>query len=429
MSGAAVGETHWEIQAVDASGDATHPKVIRPGYPWDPSKLVVMEGVVTVGAGEFVDTASELLIAFQGEGGDHAGTQIWSGAFFQDWPVPYDAYFGIEPGDRIRVTGYAAQFIGKSNINEQHSDDPARDFTIEVLGRAGMPAPEVVANVATAVTFDATRLTGGEYYQSRWVRMNNLTVTTPVLWQAGEKVTVSDGTGSMAMKLSAVGDFDLYSAPAGVFDVVGLFDQEPDPLDFAALRTGHYRLWIKRMEHVLPAGGPFLVGAVSRRTHGSAGDFDIEVSESGAEETRSGGPTLVVVTFDRAVTGVGGLDPTDVELSSGVVSGVSANGGELSIVLAGTADAANLTIQFPGIVSTATGAPVVQSLCFGVLRGDVTLNRQVNAFDLNAVRARLGQAVTAANFRYDVAANGGLNAFDLTAVRANLGKQLETACP
>ncbi|HSW44742.1 MAG TPA: hypothetical protein VLM89_04140, partial [Phycisphaerae bacterium] len=145
-------ETHWEIQAVDAAGNTTHPKVIRPGNPWAPSKQIVIEGVVTVGPGEFVNTDTQMLIAFQGEGSDHAGTQIWSGAFFQEWPGPYGAYFGLLPGDRIRVTGYAAQFVGKTNINEQHSDDPARDFVIELIGRPGMPVPEVVPSVAVART-------------------------------------------------------------------------------------------------------------------------------------------------------------------------------------------------------------------------------------------------------------------------------------
>ena len=253
----AFAEMHSEIQAVDASGYATHPKVIKTGNPWSADKQVVMEGIVTIAPYELVDTTYEMLVNFQGEDTDHAGTQIWTGSFFQDWPEPYDAYFGLVPGDRIRVTGYAAQYVGKSNINEQHSDDPAKDFSIELLGHPGMPAPEVVPDVTTAKTFDATRTTGGEYYQNRWVRMNGLTITTPPTWMAGEEVTVTDGIDSMQMMLSAVGDFDSYAVPTGTFDVVALFDQEPRPMDFMASPMEFYRLWVTRMDHILAPGAPF----------------------------------------------------------------------------------------------------------------------------------------------------------------------------
>ncbi|HSW46943.1 MAG TPA: dockerin type I domain-containing protein, partial [Phycisphaerae bacterium] len=273
------------------------------------------------------------------------------------------------------------------------------------------------------------RSTGGEYYQSRWVRMNNLTIATPQTWQAGEQVTVADGTDSLPMMLSAVGDFNSYSPPVGAFDVVALFDQEPRPLNIAASRMDHYRLWVKRMEHILPPGTPFLVTAVSRMTHGSAGAFDIDVSMPGVMETRQAGPSLLVVRFDRPVTGFGGLDASDVTVSSGSVTGLAVNDGELSVTLSGVANAANLTISFPGIISVANGAAATQSLCFGVLRGDVTGDRQVSSLDLIGVRARLGRPVTAANFRYDVRADGAIGSLDLIVVRTNLGRTLSTACP
>lgn len=318
---AAMAETHSEIQAVDASGNATHPKVIRPGNPWSLDKQVVMEGIVVVAPYELTNTLTELLIAFQGEGADHAGTQIWSGAFFQDWPEPYDAYFGLLPGDRIRVTGYAAQFVGKANINEQHSDDPAKDFSIELLGHPGMPAPEVVPSVAVAKVFDATRATGGEYYQSRWVRMNNLTVTTPATWQAGEEVTVTDGTDTMQMMLSAVGDFSSFAPPAGPFDVVALFDQEPRPLDFAASRMAHYRLWVKRTEHILPQGSPFPVVAV-RADFDHDGDVDMD-DFGHLQRCLSGPGTLQLdpLCADARLDADGDVDDNDLAFFSNCMSG------------------------------------------------------------------------------------------------------------
>jgi len=316
----AMAQTHSEIQAVDSAGNATHPKVIRPGVPWSPSLQVVMEGVVVVAPNELTDTASELLIAFQGESTDHAGTQIWTGAFFQDWPEPYNAYFGLLPGDRIRVTGYAAQFIGKANINEQHSDDPARDFVIELIGHPGMPVPEAVPSVAVAKTFDQTRATGGEYYQSRWVRMNNLTITTPETWQAGEQVTVTDGTGSMPMMLSATGDFDSYWPPEGAFDVVALFDQEPLPLDFAASPKEHYRLWVKRTEHILAPGAPFPLVIRADFDH----DGDVDMVDFGHLQRCAVGPSTIQIApdcFDARLDADGDVDTDDLVVFDDCFSG------------------------------------------------------------------------------------------------------------
>lgn len=416
-------ETHAEIQAVDANGNPTHSKVLGFGIPWDPSKEIVLEGIALNAPDEIVPTDTELLIAFQGEGDDHAGTQIWSGGFFQDWPGPYEPYFAIQPGDRIRVTGFCAQFVGKTNVNEQHNSDPSRDFTIEVLGHPGMPVPELVPSCAVANTFDATRTTGGEYYQSRWVRLNNLTITLDTIgdWAAGEEVTVTDGTDTFQMMLAAMGDFDEVAAPTGTFDAVAIFDQEPRPLDFGASRTEHYRLWLKRTEHLLPAGAPFLVTAWSYHDHGALGSVGFDVSVPGAVETRSGGPTDILVTFDMPIAGLGGLDLSDVAVSSGTVTGVSLDSAtELRVALTGVDDDNVFTMTFPGIIPSAGGAAVSQALAFDVRVGDVDLDGDVNIFDLLAVRNSLTLPVTDANVRLDVDPSGSINIFDLLAVRNNL---------
>jgi len=428
---AATAETHREIQAVNADGDAVHPKVIRPGFPWSPDKRVILEGVCLNASHEIVDPANELLLAIQGEGDDHAGTQIWSGGYFQDWPEPYSSCFLIRPGDRVRVEGYVAQFIGKSNVNEQHSPDPARDFTVQVIGHPGMPVPVVVPDLLTANLFDPSRLTGGEYYQSRWVRINNVTLQpgSSLNWQSGQTVTVNDGTAELQMMLSAMGNFNPDLAPSGSFDVVGLFDQEPFPLNFDASRKEHYRLWVKRQEHILPAGSPFIVSAVSRKTHGLAGAFDMDISVPGAVESRLNGPTQIIVTFDRVIDGADGLDNGGVLISSGTIHAVVISDSTLTIDMSGVADCSALTIRFPGIVSQTGGASASQALCFGVLRGDVQEDGATNVMDLLATKNVLNHPLDSSNYQCDINIDGNLNVLDLLVIRNNLNAKIATACP
>ncbi|NLX24200.1 MAG: hypothetical protein GXY55_21335 [Phycisphaerae bacterium] len=172
---------------------------------------------------------------------------------------------------------------------------------------------------------------------------------------------------------------------------------------------------------------PALIGALSRRTHGAAGDMDIDVAFAEAVECRSGGPTLVIVTFDEAIEGVGGLEASDVSTSSGSPSTVAITDNVLEIGLSGVANAANLEIGFPGI-SDSSGNLVDATICFAVLAGDVNGDRAVNIFDLVQVRNQLNQPVTGGNSRADVTADGSINIFDLVNVRNNLN-QAVPACP
>ena len=66
---------------------------------------------------------------------------------------------------------------------------------------------------------------------------------------------------------------------------------------------------------------PVVTAAVSRKAHGTAGSFDIDLLATNPVEARSGGPTQIVVTFNEDVQGADGLDNADVQLTSGTVTG------------------------------------------------------------------------------------------------------------
>lgn len=183
---------------------------------------------------------------------------------------------------------------------------------------------------------------------------------------------------------------------------------------------------------------PTIASAVSRKTHGGTGDFDVDIlAPSGtadvAVEPRTGGPTRIVVNFSQDVQAPDGLDPSDVSLASsgaadGTVSNVAIVGSELAVDMTGTSDEARLSIGFPGIASL-DGIYVGESLCLGVLLGDTDASGAINIFDLLNVRNKLSQPVDATSFRSDLTAEGVINIFDLLAARNNLTHTLTGACP
>jgi hypothetical protein len=60
----------------------------------------------------------------------------------------------------------------------------------------------------------------------------------------------------------------------------------------------------------------------------------------------------------------------------------------------------------------------------GVLLGDTTGNRSVNASDISQTKGQSGTPVGASNFREDVTANGEINSSDISVVKAQSGTSL-----
>ena len=429
IAGAMV-DTHRNVQAVDASGNCVHPLIGAPmldgnSQPIEENK-VQLTGIAIAAPGDLTDTASEYLLVVQGEGEDHAGTQLWSGIFFHDpgsWP---EYAIGIAPGDRVRVTGFIMDFIGKANMNERHQGNPAVNFEIEVLGSAGMPEPEVIPSIAHADFFDLTRLSGGEYYQSRWVRMNSVGITGGEPWASGNQVTVSDGTGELGMMLSSAGDFDTYSPPVGKFDVLAVFDQEPHPLDFGGDKTANYRLWVKRWFDVIePADSPMLMSAASRRTHADMTELDVEMPLSGTPgtESRAGGLATLVLTFSEGIKAIDGtLDDNEVSVSAGDVDAVTLDGLDLIVELSGIDDGTCVDVTVIGIEDLAGNALVGdRDLRVNVLAGDTNGSGLVDNSDMISVRVRRGQTVANPTAQYDINVDGVIDNSDLIAVRIHRG--------
>jgi hypothetical protein len=255
--------THSEFQAVKASGEQTY----------NATEKVVLEGILLHNPADMLDPtpddtitqpfnlSGQWQIFFQGEGDDHAGTAVWMGQLYNNLPwVALDGGYTNEefvselsrlnaakfsPGDRIRVTGYYLSYNGKSNVNEQHNKNPEHDFTIELVKRGvGLPRPEVITlddlkDDNDHFIFDPSRQTGGEHYQARLVKIEDVCFADASDWRPYGELVVTNGAKTLAVKLGRgngiyAGSNNLTDA----FDIIGILDQESPNL------TDGYRLYV-----------------------------------------------------------------------------------------------------------------------------------------------------------------------------------------
>jgi len=243
--------THREFQAVNAAGELTYAA----------TEMVTLEGIVLHNPGDMLDPtpddgmtqmynlAAQWQLFFQGEGDDVAGTAVYMGQMYSNlpWISPDGGYSNEEwvaelarlnaaqfsVGDRIRATGYFLSYKGKNNINEQHSNDPQRDFTIELVEKGvGLPKPELVTlddlkDDLDQFIFDPAREVGCERYQIRLIKIEGVSVVDPAGWGPHGTLTITDGVKTFPVKLGRgngiyAGSYNLNET----FDVIGILNQE-----------------------------------------------------------------------------------------------------------------------------------------------------------------------------------------------------------
>jgi hypothetical protein len=166
--------------------------------------------------------------------------------------------------------------------------------------------------------------------------------------------------------------------------------------------------------------------AVSRKTHGAAGNFDINLPLTGAvgvECRRGSGVNFdshqVVVTFANPVT----VSGVTVMSSGGLATGVaSAAGTVVTVALSSVTDAETITITLLNVNDGTNAGDVAISM--GLLRGDTNGDRFVNSGDALQTRSRSGQSTDTTNFRSDVNPDGLINSGDVTIVRGRAGNFL-----
>ena len=164
--------------------------------------------------------------------------------------------------------------------------------------------------------------------------------------------------------------------------------------------------------------------AVSRLTHGGAGNFDIDLPLTGTAgvECRNGGGnyTLVVTFSNTMVSGnasvIGG--------TGNVAGSPTFSGHTMTINLTGVTDAQTLTVSLTNL--TDAFSQVLPSVTLGAsfLVGDTNGDGTVNSADIGQTKSQSGNAVTGSNFREDVTVDGNINASDIGLVKSKSGNVL-----
>lgn len=266
---------HWDIQAVSSTGAPP------AGYPYFADR-VRFQGVVLNRPAYMIDASvepnnGEWQVFIQGLDGDHAGTALYmrqdnqsvSGTgIYTDaqWDDELDRLnhdntdtdYVFVPGDIVEVEGLLKFYRGKANLNERHDTNPDNDFTVTLIEPGyGFVEPEVITlsdvkDGNDVDIFDPNRTSGGEFYQSRLVRINDVNIADPENWGpdtdrgALGTVTIRDATGrTLPVKFGIGRGFEIYDAPTGQIDVIGIFDQEaPGSFQTGFDLTAGYRVWV-----------------------------------------------------------------------------------------------------------------------------------------------------------------------------------------
>jgi hypothetical protein len=174
---------------------------------------------------------------------------------------------------------------------------------------------------------------------------------------------------------------------------------------------------------IFTGGAPVPSSAVSRKVHGAAGTFDINlplVPIGGAVgiEDRTGlvaGAHQEVITFASPVTVSG------VAVTSGTGSATFSGNGTtvITVDLTGVTNAQRLGVTLMNVNNA--GDVMIP---MGVLSGDTNANGAVNAGDAAQTKGQSGVPVGAGNFRTDVNSNGSINAGDVAIVKGKAGTAL-----
>ena len=178
---------------------------------------------------------------------------------------------------------------------------------------------------------------------------------------------------------------------------------------------------------------PQLVSAVSRKVHGGAGTFDVNLPLVGPRgiECRSGGGTndyALIFTFTNNLTSVASASVTGHDPVSGtgtvLSSALGPNANQYTVNLTNVSNAQNITVTLNSVLDAAGGSGNVVGPQMGVLLGDTGADASVNSADIGQTKSQSGTLVTISNFREDVTVDGSINSADIGLVKSKSGTAL-----
>ena len=283
--------------------------------------------------------------------------------------------------------------------------------------------PPLLASVTNpgALTGGSNNMPAGSTWNLMFAQSLNANSREPwfAVSQAGDHVmhTGSISTGGLTGVLGdrSLGDFfEVGIGPDGLANIA-YTDTSVSPKVIAyARQNGGPRAVTNPSFATCVQSDPCLGGIVSRKTHGSAGAFDIDLPFTGNPgiECRSGGANgdhQFVFTFCVPVT-VGSAT-----ISCGAVTNVSASGNQITVNVTGISNAQCCTVTLLGVSDGTNFGNVSVPVCF--LLGDVNASGRVDSGDVSLVRQQTLQTITTSNFREDINASGRIDSGDVSIAR------------
>ena len=251
-----------------------------------------------------------------------------------------------------------------------------------------------------------------------WTRTVRNTLTTPSNWTvsssttlAGFNITVSPSSFSFAGGLGETQELTITAVPNSNLTSAVAFGEVRLTETGSQAPEAHMTVAIK--------GEPFVVGAVSRKTHGAT-NYDVPLPLLGTPTVEprvgpSAGTHQMVVTFTSPVTLAGAA----VTEGTGAAS-FAIVGSDVVVNLTGVTDIQRIAVTLTAVSNGTTTANV--RIPMRVLAGDTTGNGLVSGSDISQTKAASSPGtVTPANFRNDVNASDSINASDISLVKSKAG--------
>ena len=304
-----------------------------------------------------------------------------------------------------------------------------------VLGGTGAIAGPVNVNSSAAVLGGNGATASGALTIASSLNLNPGSIIELALGAAGAHSTLNRAAGNWTFAPNQAFTFINVGAQPGFYDniITGL---AADPGGVASWMitspgfagtffydgAGHIDLNITAAPPVLQ-----LTTAVSRKTHGAAGTFDVPLPPSSpfGVECRSGGGSgdhSLVFTFTNPVVSGSANVAT---MGTGSVSGSPVFAGNtMTVDLTNVTDVQLITVTLSGVTDSFAQVLPDTAVTAKILLGDTNGNSSVNAGDVAQTKAQSGNVTGAGNFRNDTNVTGSINAGDVGQVKANSGHSL-----
>ena len=167
-----------------------------------------------------------------------------------------------------------------------------------------------------------------------------------------------------------------------------------------------------------------LTNALSRRVHGAAGIFDVNLplaGDPGVECRSTRGRYTLVFTFSNGVV----AGTASVTSGTATIAGHPIfSGNTITVNLTRVADLQTLTITLTGVTDAFAQVLPDTMVSVKMLIGDTNGDKTVNGSDVSQTRGQVGMPVTITNFREDVQVNGAINNADVKLVKSHRGATL-----